>query len=200
MRITKLGEDILRQKAVPFEMEEINDDLRAFIDEMFDTMNEANGVGLAGPQAGISKRIFVVVADDEVRRVFINPQIISTSSELSDYDEGCLSVPGVYETVQRPAKVSVQAYNENGKLFTLDADGLLARIIQHEYDHLEGMLFIDRVSSEFAEKTTEQFKKRAEKAAKKAAEKEAKARKIAAKKAAAEAKKAAKQSSIGVLC
>ena len=140
-----------------------------------------------------SKRIFVVVADDEVRRVFINPQIISTSSELSDYDEGCLSVPGVYETVQRPAKVSVQAYNENGKLFTLDADGLLARIIQHEYDHLEGMLFIDRVSSEFAEKTTEQFKKRAEKAAKKAAEKEAKARKIAAKKAAAEAKKAAKQ-------
>ena len=193
MRITKLGEDILRQKAVPFEMEEINDDLRSFIDEMFDTMNEANGVGLAGPQAGISKRIFVVVADDEVRRVFINPQIISTSSELSDYDEGCLSVPGVYETVQRPAKVSVQAYNENGKLFTLDADGLLARIIQHEYDHLEGMLFIDRVSSEFAEKTTEQFKKRSEKAAKKAAEKEAKARKIAAKKAAAEAKKAAKQ-------
>ncbi len=193
MRITKLGEDILRQKAQPFAMEEINDELRSFIDEMFDTMIEANGVGLAGPQAGISKRIFVVVADDEVRRVFINPQIISTSSELSDYDEGCLSVPGVYETVQRPAKVSVQAYNENGKLFTLDADGLLARIIQHEYDHLEGMLFIDRVSSEFAEKTTEQFKKRAEKAAKKAAEKEAKARKIAAKKAAAEAKKAAKQ-------
>ena len=193
MRITKLGEDILRQKAVPFEMEEINDDLRAFIDEMFDTMNEANGVGLAGPQAGISKRIFVVIADDDVRRVFINPQIISTSSELGDYDEGCLSVPGVYQTVQRPVKVSVQAYNENGKLFSLDADGLLARIIQHEYDHLEGMLFIDRVSPEFAEKTTEQFKKRAEKAEKKAAEKEAKARKIAAKKAAAEAKKAAKQ-------
>lgn len=193
MRITKLGEEILRQKAVPFEMEEINDELRAFIDEMFDTMNEANGVGLAGPQAGISKRIFVVIADDDVRRVFINPQIISTSSELGDYDEGCLSVPGVYQTVQRPVKVSVQAYNENGKLFTLDADGLLARIIQHEYDHLEGMLFIDRVSPEFAEKTTEQFKKRAEKAEKKAAEKEAKARKIAAKKAAAEAKKAAKQ-------
>lgn len=193
MRITKLGEDILRQKAVPFEMEEINDDLRAFIDEMFDTMNEANGVGLAGPQAGISKRIFVVIADDDVRRVFINPQIISTSSELGDYDEGCLSVPGVYQTVQRPVKVSVQAYNENGKLFSLDADGLLARIIQHEYDHLEGMLFIDRVSPEFAEKTTEQFKKRAEKAEKKAAEKEAKARKIAAKKAAAEAKKAAKK-------
>lgn len=193
MRITKLGEDILRQKAQPFAMEEINDELRSFIDEMFDTMIEANGVGLAGPQAGISKRIFVVIADDDVRRVFINPQIISTSAELSDYEEGCLSVPGVYETIQRPAKVSVQAYNENGKMFTLDAEGLLARIIQHEYDHLEGMLFIDRGDPEVAQKTAEQFKKRAEKAEKKAAEKEAKARKIAAKKAAAEAKKAAKK-------
>ena len=188
MRITKLGEDILRQKAEPFAMEEINDELRSFIDEMFDTMIEANGVGLAGPQAGISKRIFVVIADDDVRRVFINPQIISTSAELSDYEEGCLSVPGVYETIQRPAKVSVQAYNENGKMFTLDAEGLLARIIQHEYDHLEGMLFIDRGDPEVAQKTVEQFKKRAEKAEKRAAEKEAKARKIAAKKAAAEAK------------
>ena len=131
----------------------------------------------------------VVVADDEVRRVFINPQIISTSAELSDYEEGCLSVPGVYETIQRPAKVSVQAYNENGKMFTLDAEGLLARIIQHEYDHLEGMLFIDRGDPDVAQKTVEQFKKRAEKAEKRAAEKEAKARKIAAKKAAAEAKK-----------
>lgn len=193
MRITKLGEDILRQKAEPFAMEEINDELRSFIDEMFDTMIEANGVGLAGPQAGISKRIFVVIADDDVRRVFINPQIISTSAELSDYEEGCLSVPGVYETIQRPAKVSVQAYNENGKMFTLDAEGLLARIIQHEYDHLEGMLFIDRGDTEVAQKTVEQFKKRAEKAEKRAAEKEAKARKIAAKKAAAEAKKAAKK-------
>ena len=193
MRITKLGEDILRQKAQPFAMEEINDELRSFIDEMFDTMIEANGVGLAGPQAGISKRIFVVIADDDVRRVFINPQIISTSAELSDYEEGCLSVPGVYETIQRPAKVSVQAYNENGKMFTLDAEGLLARIIQHEYDHLEGMLFIDRGDQEVAQKTVEQFKKRAEKAEKRAAEKEAKARKIAAKKAAAEAKKAAKK-------
>ena len=193
MRITKLGEDILRQKAQPFAMEEINDELRSFIDEMFDTMIEANGVGLAGPQAGISKRIFVVIADDDVRRVFINPQIISTSAELSDYEEGCLSVPGVYETIQRPAKVSVQAYNENGKMFTLDAEGLLARIIQHEYDHLEGMLFIDRGNPEVAQKTVEQFKKRAEKPEKRAAEKEAKARKIAAKKAAAEAKKAAKK-------
>lgn len=190
MRITKLGEEILRQVAEPFAMAEINDELRAFIDEMFETMIEANGVGLAGPQAGISKRIFVIIADDEVRRVFINPQIISTSAELCDYEEGCLSIPGVYENIKRPAKVTVQAFNEKGRPFTLEADGLLARIIQHENDHLDGHVFIDRGDAEFAQKTEEQFKKRAEKALKKRAEKEAKERKIAAKKAAAEAKKA----------
>ena len=157
---------------------------------MFVNMIDANGVGLAGPQAGISKRIFVIIADDEVRRVFINPQIISTSAELCDYEEGCLSIPGVYENIKRPAKVTVQAFNEKGRPFTLEADGLLARIIQHENDHLDGHVFIDRGDAEFAQKTEEQFKKRAEKALKKRAEKEAKERKIAAKKAAAEAKKA----------
>ena len=181
MRITKLGEDILRQVAEPVKPEEITDDFRAFINEMFEAMISADGVGLAGPQAGISKRVFVVIADDNVRRVFINPQIISTSADLCDYEEGCLSVPGIYENIQRPAKVTVQAFNEKGKPFTLEADGLLARIIQHENDHLDGYLFIDRGDPEFAEKTINQFKKRAERAEKKRLEKEAKARKIAAK-------------------
>ena len=95
MRITKLGEEILRKKAEPVLPEEINDELRSFINEMFDSMIQANGVGLAGPQAGISKRLFVVIADDDIRRVFINPQIISTSSNMTDYEEGCLSIPGV---------------------------------------------------------------------------------------------------------
>ena len=151
---------------------------------MFEAMIEADGVGLAGPQAGISKRVFVVIADDDVRRVFINPQIISTSAEMCDYEEGCLSVPGVYENIQRPAKVTVQAFNEKGRPFTLEAEGLLARIIQHENDHLDGQLFIDRGDPAFAEKTEEQFKRRAEKAEKKRLEKEAKERKIAAKNAA----------------
>ena len=133
--------------------------------------------------------MFVLIADDEVRRVFINPQIIKTSEELGDYDEGCLSIPQVYETIRRPVRVTVQALNENGKPFTLDADGLLARIIQHEYDHLDGIVFIDRGDKEFAEKTTAQFKKRMERAEQKRKEKEAKARKIAAKIAAKEAKK-----------
>lgn len=184
MRITKLGEEILRKVAEPVKPEEINDEFRAFIDEMFEAMIQADGVGLAGPQAGISKRVFVAIADDDVRRVFINPQIISTSSDLCDYEEGCLSIPGVYENIKRPSKVTVQAFNEKGRPFTLKADGLLARIIQHENDHLDGYLFIDRGDPEFAKRTTEQFKKRAERAEKKRLEREAKERKIAAKKAA----------------
>ena len=180
MRITKLGEEILRQKAQPVSAEEINDELRSFIDEMFAAMEAADGVGLAGPQAGVSKRFFVVVADDGIRRVFINPQIISTSADLLDYEEGCLSVPGVYETIKRPAKVTVQALNERGRRFTLDADGLLARIIQHEYDHLEGILFIDRGDPNFAEKTKQQFEKRAAKAEQKRLAREAKQKKIEA--------------------
>src|SRR5574344_1873145 len=123
MKIYKLGEEILREKAEP--VAEITDDLRKTFDEMFEAMVAADGVGLAGPQVGISQRFFVVIADDDVRRVFVNPQIISTSAEMSDYEEGCLSIPGVYETIKRPAKVTVQALNEKGKPFTLDADGLL---------------------------------------------------------------------------
>ena len=185
--VVKLGDDFLRKTVAP--VTEVNDEIRKLIDDMFDTMIELNGVGLAGPQAGISKRLFVVIADDDVRRVFINPQIIQTSQEMCDYDEGCLSIPQVYETIQRPAKVTVQALNEKGKPFTLEADGLLARIIQHENDHLDGKLFIDRGDPEFAKKTEEQFKKRAERAEQKKKEKEAKERRIAAKIAAKEAKK-----------
>ena len=193
IKICKLGENVLREKAEP--VAEVNDEIRKLADDMFEAMIAADGVGLAGPQVGRKLRMFVVIADDDVRRVFINPQIIATSEELGDYDEGCLSIPGVYETIKRPVKVTVQAISEKGKPFTLDADGLLARVIQHEYDHLDGILFIDRGDPAFAEKTAEQFKKREERAAKKQAEKAAKERSIAAKIAAKEAKKAAKENS-----
>ena len=192
MRITKLGEEILRKVAEPIKAEEINDDFRAFIEEMFEAMKGADGVGLAGPQAGISKRVFVAMADDNVKRVFINPQIIYTSAELCDYEEGCLSIPQVYESIQRPKKVTVQALDENGRPFTLEADGLLARIIQHENDHLDGKLFIDRGDPEFAKATEEQFAKKAAKLEKRRLEKEAKERRIKAKIAAKEAAKAKK--------
>jgi len=185
--IVKLGEDILRQKADP--VTDINDDIRKLAEDMIETMIAANGVGLAGPQVGKKLRIFVAMADDDVKRVFINPQIIKTSEELCDYEEGCLSIPQVYESITRPARVTVQAFNEKGRPFTMDAEGLLARIIQHEYDHLDGILYIDRGDKDFAEKTEAQFKKRAERAIQKAREKEAKARRIAAKIASKEAKK-----------
>ena len=189
MRICKLGEDVLRQKCVPVELNEINDELRATLNEMFETMISADGVGLAAPQVGISKRFFVVISDN-VRRVFINPEIIKTSAENSEYEEGCLSLPGVSEKIVRPVKISVSAIDENGKRFVLDdADGLLARIIQHENDHLDGILYIDRGDEEFKNKTVELFKKKAERAQKRLAEKEAKKRSLEAKLAAKNAKK-----------
>ena len=185
--VVKLGEESLRQKSVP--VEEVNDEIRQLAEDMFETMISYEGVGLAAPQIGKNIRMFVLIADDDVRRVFINPQIIKTSSEVSDYDEGCLSIPQVYETITRPVAVTVQALNEKGRPFTLDADGFLARIIQHEYDHLDGILYIDRGDKDFAEKTELQFKRRAERAKEKAKAKAAKAAKIAAKIAAKEAKK-----------
>lgn len=185
--IVKLGEESLREKSVA--VEKVNDEIKQLANDMFETMIEADGVGLAAPQIGKNIRMFVIIADDDIRRVFINPQIIKTSEEVGPYDEGCLSIPQVYESIIRPLKVTVQALNENGKPFTLDADGLLARIIQHEYDHLEGIVFIDRGDKAFAEKTEQAFQKRAERAAKKAQEKAAKKARLNAKLAAKEAKK-----------
>ncbi|MBB5220053.1 peptide deformylase [Treponema rectale] len=187
MRICKIGEEILSRQCEPVKPEEIDDSFRAILNEMFDTMISANGVGLAAPQVGIAKRFFVLMSDDDVKRVFINPEITKTSAETAAYEEGCLSIPGESESIVRPVKVSVTALNENGKRFTIeDADGLLARIIQHENDHLNGVLYIDRGDKDFKESIIEKFKKKAEKAAKKAAEK-------AAKKASLEAKLAAKK-------
>ncbi|MCI1210056.1 MAG: peptide deformylase [Treponema sp.] len=187
MRIYTLGEEILRKKAQP--VEEVNDEIRALVDEMFTIMIAGDGVGLAGPQVGKGLRLFVIMADDGIRRVYINPQIISTSPELVEYEEGCLSIPKIYETIKRPARVTVQALNERGKPFTQEADGLLARVIQHENDHLDGVLFIDRGDRKFAEKTTETFKKHAERAEKKKAEKRAKKKSITDKLAAKKIKK-----------
>ncbi|MCR5217830.1 peptide deformylase [Treponema sp.] len=186
MRICKIGEEVLSLTCEPVKPEEIDDNFRNTLNEMFDTMISANGVGLAAPQVGIAKRFFVLMSDDDVKRVFINPEITKTSAETVAYEEGCLSIPGESESIVRPVKVSVTALNENGKRFTIeDADGLLARIIQHENDHLNGVLYIDRGDEEFKKEIIAKFKKRAEKAAAKAAAR-------AAKKASIEAKIAAK--------
>lgn len=182
MRICKLGEDILRAKCTAVRPEEINDGLRRTLAEMFETMTGADGVGLAAPQVGIAERFFVVIADDNVRRVFINPEIIGTSEELCEFEEGCLSLPGYPETITRPERVSVSALDEYGRRFVLnDASGLLARIIQHENDHLDGVLYIDRGDEKFKEETVEAFRKKAERAERRREQKEAKRLSIKAK-------------------
>lgn len=158
MEIITLGNDVLRQKALP--IQDIDSQIKALAQQMIETMHQGRGIGLAGPQVGLLQRIFVVHIDGESPRVFINPTIIGTSPELSQYEEGCLSIPGLYADVTRPEKITVQAWNERGRPFTLDAEGLLARVIQHEYDHLEGVLFIDRLSEPKRNRLLTQYDKK----------------------------------------
>jgi peptide deformylase len=144
MRILTLGNELLRQKAEP--VEKINGEMVKTAQLMIAALVEGKGVGLAGPQVGLLKRIFVVHIEGDTPRIFINPSIIETSQETVKYEEGCLSIPGIWADVVRPKTVKVQAWNERGRPFTLESGGILARVILHEYDHLEGVLFIDRIS------------------------------------------------------
>ena len=139
--IRKYGDDVLRKKCR--EVEQIDNRLLTLIKDMFETMYEADGVGLAAPQVGILKRLFVIDIG-EGPLVFINPEILETSGEQID-DEGCLSLPGKMEEVKRPNYVKARAINEKGQTFEIEAEGLLARAILHENDHLDGTLFIDRI-------------------------------------------------------
>ena len=164
MEVLHLGDETLRKKALP--VEEITDETRALVAEMFETMEREEGVGLAAPQIGRSIRLFVVKADDGVERAFINPKIVATSQETCVFEEGCLSIPKFYEEVERPERITIQARNEKGRRFTLDAEGFLARVIQHEYDHLEGILFIDRIAPTKKAKIEQKFQKQAEKESK----------------------------------
>ncbi|MCR5521019.1 MAG: peptide deformylase [Lachnospiraceae bacterium] len=137
------GDPILNKVSKP--VTEVNDRIRELIDDMLDTMYEANGVGLAAPQIGILKRIFVIDVSEEgdEPRVFINPKIIKTSGSQTG-DEGCLSVPGKTATVTRPGYVLVEAYDENMNKFSLEGEELLARAILHENDHLDGHLYVEK--------------------------------------------------------
>lgn len=142
LTIRKLGDPILRQKAksVP----KVTKRIAKLIKDMEDTMYAAEGVGLAAPQIGISERIFVADAGDGAM-AFVNPVLVeATGSEIDR--EGCLSIPGVYGYVERHASVAVDALDAKGKLRRVEATGLLARIIQHEMDHLDGVLFVDKAS------------------------------------------------------
>lgn len=157
--IVAYGDPVLRKKAD--EIDEDYPELQKLVDDMFETMYAANGVGLAAPQIGLPIRLFIVDAapfaeDDEdeegeeaatdFKRVFINPIIFEEVGDEWGFEEGCLSIPGIREEVKRKSTLKIEYYDENWDLYEEELDGILARIVQHEYDHIEGVLFTDKVS------------------------------------------------------
>jgi peptide deformylase len=153
LHILETPDPILRQKSTP--VESIDDELRGLIADMFDTMYDAPGIGLAAVQVGVPKRLLVMDLHEPEEeggepvkrpRVFINPEILSHSDHEVPYTEGCLSVPDQYAEVMRPDRIRARWQDEHGATHEEDLDGLLAICLQHEMDHLEGVLFIDHLS------------------------------------------------------
>lgn len=147
LEILEFPDPRLRTKAQP--VEQVDDGIRTIVEDMFETMYEAQGIGLAATQVNIHQRIIVIDVSEERNepQVFINPEITVLDESPDSYKEGCLSVPGFYEEVERPKRVKVEALNQQGEAFTLEPEGLLAVCIQHEIDHLEGKLFVDYIST-----------------------------------------------------
>ncbi len=146
LTILHYPDERLRTVAKP--VERIDDQLRTFIHDMFETMYEAPGIGLAATQVNFHQRLVVIDVSEEKNQplVLINPEIVEKQG-IEQTDEGCLSVPGIYEPVERAEWIKVNALDRNGEPFELETDGLLAVCIQHELDHLEGKLFVDYLSS-----------------------------------------------------
>jgi peptide deformylase len=151
--ILEVPDALLRQKSTP--VEKVDDEIRALVADMFETMYDAPGIGLAAIQVGVPKRILVIdlqepeeEGGEPVRdpRVFINPEILDSSDQEVPYTEGCLSVPDQYAEVDRPDRIRARWLDENGDSHEADIEGLLATCLQHEMDHLEGILFIDHLS------------------------------------------------------
>lgn len=150
--IVLYGDPVLKRKAKSIEKDSL--DIVQLVNDMFETMEAANGVGLAAPQIGMSIRLFVIdthpiVDEDEegVRRAFINPTVIEETGEEWKFEEGCLSIPNVREDVTRKDTVKISFQDENWAEHEIEVDGMLARVIQHEYDHIEGVLFTDHISA-----------------------------------------------------
>jgi peptide deformylase len=147
LEILEFPDPRLRTVAKP--VAQVDDRIRQLVDDMFETMYAAPGVGLAASQVNVHERVVVIdVSEDQSQpMVFINPEVtVLDEGTLRPYDEGCLSIPGFYETVERPEKVRANALDRDGKPFELEPDGLLAVCIQHELDHLNGKLFVDYIS------------------------------------------------------
>lgn len=145
-KIELLGSPVLRRRAE--EIEQVDDELRALIRDMFETMYDAEGIGLAGPQIGVDRRVIVVDVREEgsTPMALVNPRIVEASADTDKAEEGCLSIPGVSGVVERSTGVIVEGLSEHGDPVRVEAEGMLARCLQHEIDHLDGVLFVDRLS------------------------------------------------------
>ena len=150
LRVTKHGERVLKTPCPPVDYAALKSELPRILKDMWATMAAARGVGLAAPQVGLTLRLAVIDVKPEgksSRLVLINPVLVSTDGELKD-EEGCLSIPGVYAKLKRFARARVRALDENGEPWEMSGEGLLARAFQHELDHLDGKLFVDRLPFE----------------------------------------------------
>jgi|SRR5690625_3056565 len=147
LTILEFPDPRLRTTAQP--VATVDDRIRRLVDDMFETMYEAKGIGLAATQVNVHERVVVIDLSEErdQPQVFINPEIEVLDNSTSEHDEGCLSVPGFYEKVTRPEHIRVRALDRDGQPFEIEPDGLLAVCIQHEIDHLNGKLFVDHLSS-----------------------------------------------------
>jgi len=152
-------------KQVSKKVETVDDDLRALMDDMLETMYAAPGIGLAAIQVGVAKRVIVMdlarEGEDKQPRFFVNPELLWKSEETAPYEEGCLSVPEIYDEVERPSQVKLRYLNYAGETVEEDAEGLFAVCIQHEMDHLDGVLFIDHLSRLKREQAIKKVKKQA---------------------------------------
>ena len=158
--IRTIGDAILEKKTKA--VKEMTGRLKELISDMFDTMYNANGVGLAAPQVGILKQIFVVDIGDGKQYVAINPDITVVGAEVQTGEEGCLSVPGKEGVVTRPMHIKVKALDQNMKEYTLDASGFLARAFSHENDHLQGILYTEKVEGELEDVVYEELEEEEE--------------------------------------
>jgi peptide deformylase len=158
---------VLKQVSRP--VEKVDDELRALMDDMLETMYAAPGIGLAAVQIGVPKRVIVMdlarEGEEKQPRYFVNPEVLWASEETKGYEEGCLSVPEYFDEVQRPAQVKIRYLSYQGEQVEEDADGLFAVCIQHEMDHLDGILFIDHLSRLKREQAVKKVKKQAKAAA-----------------------------------
>ncbi len=160
--ILVIPDPVLRKVCEP--LAEVTPEMGTLFDDMLATMYDAPGIGLAAPQIGLLQRVVAIdiTKDEDVDKdpmIFVNPEITWESDELADYEEGCLSIPEVFETVTRPAQVTVSYLDREGKHSSLDCDGLLAVCIQHEIDHLNGVLFIDHISKLKRDRIVKKFSK-----------------------------------------